>query len=188
MNRNQKIILIIIIVIVGILFLLFFVGGRKKTVKVPASTAAPTVSLPSNFVPKSKPLNEVEIKEMKVETQILAVARTFAERYGSFSNQGGFNNLLDLEPIVTTSLWNDLQAFHGAQQNEIGKEYYGVSTRTLNTKLGKFDSDSYAEVSVQTQRDEARGTTANPRVYYQELKLQLVKLNNNWLVDTAKWQ
>lgn len=188
MNRNQKTILIIIIVIVGILFLLFFVGGRKKTVKVPPATTTPSVSLPANFVPKSKPLNEVEIKEMKVETQVLAVARTFAERYGSFSNQGGFNNLLDLEPIVTSSLWNDLRVFHEAQQKEIGKEYYGISTRTLNIKLEKFDSDSYAEVNVQTQRDEARGTTANPRVYYQELKLQIVKLNGSWLVDTAKWQ
>lgn len=188
MNRNQKTMLIIIIVIVGILFLLFFVGGRKKAAKTPAVTATPTVSLPANFVPKSKPLNDTEIKEMKVETQVLAVARTFAERYGSFSNQGGFSNLLDLEPIVTPSLWNDLQTFHLAQQKEIGKEYYGISTRALSTKLGKFDSASYAEVNVQTQRDEARGTTANPRVYYQELKLQLVKLNGSWLVDTTKWQ
>lgn len=190
MNKKQKIILIIVIILIGILFLLFFLGGRRKPAKVPAATTTPPVSLPANFVPKSKSLTDSEIKEMKVETQVLAIARTFAERYGSFSNQAGFSNLLDLEPIVSTSLWNTLQEFHKAQQKEVIREddYYGISTRALSTKLGKFDADSYAEVSVQTQREEARSITTNPRVYYQELKLQLVKLNNNWLVDTAKWQ
>ncbi len=188
MNRKQKIIIIIIIVLLAVLLLLFFVGGRRKIALVPQVKVLPEASLPADVRPKFKPMNEVEIKEARVETQVLAIARTFAERYGSFSNQGGFANLLDLEPIVSESLWADLEAFHSSQQKEINKEYYGVSTQVLSTKLGKFDADSFAEVSAQTQRQEARLTPANPRVYYQELKLQLVKVGNSWQVDTAKWQ
>jgi hypothetical protein len=155
MSRRTKTILVIVIVIVGILLLFFLLGGRGRAPETPTATTTPgRAELPLALPPR--PRTPQEIKELSGENQVLAIARTFAERYGSFSNQGGFSNLLDLEPIVTGSLWADLEEFHRSQQGLPSRDYYGINTRVLSVKLTKFDLDSFAESLVQTQREEAR--------------------------------
>lgn len=187
MSRRRKIILIIIIVIVGILLLFFLLRGRGRAPETPTATTTPSqVQLP--LVSAPKPRTSAEIQEMNAENQVLAIARAFAERYGSFSNQGGYTNLLDLEPIATKSLFDDLQEFHKSQQRARAESYYGLNTRVISIKLDKFDPMGSALALVQTQREEARGSPSNTKIYYQELKLQLIKLGEGWKVDTAQWQ
>ena len=39
-----------------------------------------------------------------------------------------------------------------------------------------------------TQRQEFQGVNTNPRVYYQDIVISLVKADNDWKVKGAYWQ
>jgi len=41
---------------------------------------------------------------------------------------------------------------------------------------------------VRTQRQETLGISSAPRIFYQDITLSLVKINDMWLVDQAEWQ
>lgn len=191
MDRRKKIIIIVILVIIGILLAIFFLVGQQKNgneQSTPTATTTTPQGERASLTPPVRERTQSEVKEMNQESQVLAIARTFAERYGSFSNQGGFLNLLDLEAISTDSLNRELrQSYVDREKEEVG-EYFGVTTRVVSLKVEAIDSDSSARVRAETQREEARGNTTSKRVYYQAITLELVKVGNVWKVDSVKWE
>ena len=187
MSKKNKIIFITFLVVLGLLILFLVLRGKGKAPTQTVATNNGESSAQKEEVPAAPPPTAVEVKQLTLENQLLAIARTFTERYGSFSNQGGFLNLLDLEPIVTISLWHDLEDSHNEQKNLASKEYFGITTRALSLKILETDENS-ARISAQTQREEGRGSPPVKRVYYEELELSLVNSGGRWLVESSRWK
>ena len=149
---------------------------RSNRLPVPSRTTVPGGS--------SSPV----IGQPDIEATLLTVAKTFAERFGSYSNQGGFTNLEDLQSLMTLRMQSNLT---DAQNTQRGTEtgYVGVTTAAISTNITAFDSSfGQATIEVTTQRRETKGTTNNPRVYYQTIILELIQSGDGWKVDEAVWQ
>ncbi len=113
-------------------------------------------------------------------------ARIFAERYGSFSNESYFQNLRDLLPLMSQPMQLRTEGY--IDSNTIGDEvlsYYGVSTRVLSVSV--TEQGDTAEVLVKTQREETVGGPYNTNVKYQDLELIMVKIGDDWVIDSATW-
>lgn len=116
-------------------------------------------------------------------------ARLFATRLGSFSNQSDYGNVTDLKIFMTNSMrkWADKYVADLKAQSYTG-EYYGIITHPLTTKVLSYDKEGgKAKIEVVTERQENKGDAIGT-AYQQKMILDLVKNNNEWLVDNAVWE
>jgi hypothetical protein len=118
------------------------------------------------------------------------IAMSFTERFGSFSNQASYDNFTDLKIFMTKKMnqWADNYVAQLKKADTDRTSYYGITTTAVSAKVTKFsDTTGQAEVLVTTQRREvsAAGGTKN---FNQDLLLNFVKVQNEWLVDGAFWQ
>lgn len=120
--------------------------------------------------------------------RILALGRSFTERYGSFSNQNEFENLNRLLTYMTPRLQQSTQEFMASQAlKQSSKDpYYGVTTDVVTITI-QSQEDKRAVVLVDTRRRESR-EGQNTTVYSQSAKMVLVKQQGEWLVDKFEWQ
>jgi len=196
MSRRNKIIIAVIVAIVVLLIIIgltWWLNMRQQpeggTVDTNQGLQIPA-GLP-NTPPGSVNTPEALLGEPELEANLKAIALTFAERFGSYSNQGNFSNLDDLRDIMTVRMkaWSDNYIATNKFLSEDGQDYYGVTTKALSVQVVNFDDSlGRAEVMATTQRQEAKGSTINPQVFYQDLKLNLVDSGDGWKVDRAEWQ
>jgi len=188
MSRRNKILLVIVIILIlAVLLLLLFLSLRKKPA---AETPAAEPALPpvQNLTPRTPAPAPKVSPEVSVRETLAALARTFAERFGSFSNQNNYLNLSDINPLETP----DVQKWSATYLNKLRAEnppsgpYYGITTRVINPAVKILDADN-AEAVVSTQREET-GADGAAKIYYQNLELKFKRLNQRWLVDWVKWQ
>jgi hypothetical protein len=125
-------------------------------------------------------------EQEKVNGFLIKTSSAFSERFGSYSNQSNFENLLDLKMLMTEKMqnWVDSLIVKGGSQNAV---YYGITTKALNTNI-KNSSESVSEVIVSTQRQESVGSEINSKIYYQDLIIIFTKEGGLWKVDSAIWQ
>ena len=191
MTKRNKIIIISgagILVIILIAFLIWLWLGPKSITSVFSPKEETGLQIPANLPSASSALPDTSaslIKEPKVEANIKAIAVTFAERYGSFSNQSNYANLDSLKDIASRKMINYLESVKVLPEDN---EYLGITTQALITQVLVFnDSTGRAEVKVTTKRQESSGSTINPQEYYQDLNLKLVKEDGFWKIDQADW-
>jgi hypothetical protein len=167
---------------------------------------APTPSLPTTNVTPSANVNLESValnvnvatpsppevtNEEKLKTDLSRMAAAFAERFGSYSNQSNFENILDLKNFMTNQMqaWADDFIAKSRAERPDTSIYWGVTTKALKTTILNFDeTKGVAEILVSTQRREATGTTTNARIYYQDIAIKFVKENGVWKVDEAIWK
>lgn len=128
-------------------------------------------------------------EEDLTEIDLKKLAASFAERFGSYSNQSKYDNFKDLKLFMSDSMKSWTDEFIEEKMNEdYSGEYYGISTKAVVVTVDNFDpSNGVASATVETQRIEGReGEEDN--VIYQDLKINFVKDNKNWVVDEANWQ
>lgn len=130
-------------------------------------------------------VNQAPVPTPQVQS-VMAVARTFAERYGSYSSDSNFINLTELEPLSTSQLTAELERLKAAA--DFSQGFYGVSSKTLKVELAELDeAGGTAEVKVNLQREEVKQNN-QPFIYYQDIVLSLIKSGDNWLINQAEWQ
>lgn len=188
-RRNIIIITVVAITLVLIIALVWWLFFLKKPQPSPTNPSA--IEVPVTLPQASSGLtneNQSPVSEPELESSLKAIASTFAERFGSYSNQSNFSNLAALRDLMTVRMkaWADsYQASQLAADNAV---YYGVTTQALSAQITAFEESlGQAEIVVTTRKEEAKGSTINPRVSYQDLKLQLVKTGEGWKVDSAEW-
>lgn len=142
-----------------------------------------------NNVPSKVKLNPVS-EEEKTKAMLAQIAVNFAERYGSYSNQSNFSNILDLKYFMSVKMANWADGYVDEQRasnyNEI---YYGTTTKALKSELIKFeDALGIVAINVSCQKREASGSASNFKIYYQDLLIKFIKENGAWKVDDAIWQ
>jgi len=190
MTRKNKIIIIVaaILILLAISILIWWLLVRNAGQTIDQPVVEPK-KLPA--VTNQNNVNAVIVQDAEVEANLKSVALIFAERFGSYSNQGSFANLDDLRDLMTIRMKGWIDTFIAEQKVSAGdsSSYSGITTKALGVNITEFDeSIGRAEVIVSTQRQEAQGTTVNPRVYYQDMLLRLVKTGSGWKVDEAVWQ
>ena len=195
-RRNQM--LITLAVAVGALVLIFIIiflinlfSGPAQDVDVPVAPSE--VGNPPGLPGASKgPTVEDRLlsNDIQLESNLKATAATFAERFGSYSNESNFSNFDTLQDIMTVKMKAWTQNFKSSQpEYQVGDVYYGIITKSVSIEITVFEKElGRAELILSTQRQEARGSTVNPRTFYQELLLEMVETGAGWKVDSATWQ
>ena len=194
MSRRNKIIITVIVAAVVLLLVIVFLQwwNARQTVQGPVNTNQ-GIEIPETLPTASAGLtngNNSPVEAPDMEAGLKAVALSFAERFGSYSIQGNFSNLDALNDLMTVRMKTWVDNYKAEQETGTAElPYYGISTLGLSTEILTFEEGlGRAEVLVSTQRQETRGNTVNPRIFYQNIKLQLVKTGEEWKVDAAEWQ
>lgn len=132
----------------------------------PAAAATPTAA------------DSLEIEKRGVES----FARVFAQIYGSFSSDNNYQNVLDVQSLVTPQLWSKIKP--PATAKPPAASFTGVTTQSLVAKMTAWNGTS-ATVEVESLRSE----TKNGKVttFNQKATVGLVKQGTSWLVDTFVW-
>lgn len=128
-----------------------------------------------------------EKPDPRVNVQRLAAS--FAERYGSFSNQGDFENLKELRVFMTDSMKREVDAYiaEASSATSGSAAYFGTTTRSLSSTITRFNEEGgSATVVVNTQRQEV--SSSGTEVYYQEIEIDFILSGEVWEVDSAEWQ
>lgn len=200
MTLRVKIVFIALIVVGGLLILFSvltlvrYITGRKEA-QPPAQEQSAQQTVPG-VSPTQQPLVEIvphqpEIrKEAKPGDEILSLTLPFVERFGSYSNQGNFENLSDLLSFMSPSMrtWAEKQIAEQAAK-PFQELYRGVTTKALSYTMKNYQPEQgRAEMLVSTQRHELIGSTINARVYNQDVVVKFVKDDGAWVVDSAFWQ
>lgn len=145
----------------------------------------------NNTEDNSEIIKTPTIVELNKE-DLMRMAASFAERFGSYSNQSNFSNISDLKIFMSEKMkkWaDDFVAEQRAKTNSTDI-YFGLTTKAVGKELKSYDDDvGRATVLVHTRRREASITTGNTsNIYDQSIEIIFVKENGAWKVDNAFWQ
>ncbi|MFH0928427.1 MAG: hypothetical protein V1821_03060 [bacterium] len=182
-SRTKKAaIIILILFIIGLVVLWLFWRQTPQVAEEPEVTA-PVETLAEEVIETSTapvtPLAPVDA----LSRNLIRFSMQFAERYGSFSSESNFQNLRDLEPVMTPGLNSYVESYIATA--EAPAEFYGVTTRAATSEI-ITQTDTAAYLEVLTQRTETKGTAA-ARTYNQTLQIWVVKQGENWKADKAEW-
>ncbi|MDO8582225.1 MAG: hypothetical protein Q7S16_05135 [bacterium] len=194
MSLRAKFFIIVGVVIMFVVFVIVMLSrGNTENIIAVEPSITNTISTPKGNTQGSlktqPPITPVVSGTPTApSSDILDVSRSFAERFGSFSNQSNFENVQGLKPFMTPTMrtWADAFVRDATAKADSNAPYYGITTRTLEAVAGSVQEGS-ATVLVKTQRREVKGT-ASPRVFYQDLSLTLKKIGGEWRVEKATWK
>lgn len=199
MSRKNK----ILIVVIGLLVLLALFYWLFIRPQYPEAGKTETPSANVNAFPESPvaipPVNqnaavpEIKIPDSeKLRTDLGRLAATFVERYGSYSNQGNFENILDLKAVMTEDMQEWADDFIERNESARGDTmvYSGVTAKAISTDILVLDeSGGTAKIIVGVQKIENSGTLGgNEKVSYQNLELIFEKVGEEWKIDRADWK
>lgn len=195
------IIVIALIIIVLILYFIFLKKNQTPTTEVPNTPeitgqlpggAAAGTTTPSDAPRNYQQYNIANEPTHKVNANDLGkISMSFAERFGSFSNQSNYGNFTDLKILMTDSMkaWADKYVEGLKNQTANNTAYYGIITKALTYEVKSFDNSAgQAEILIATQRRESTENINGGDPYVQNLSLSLVKVNGEWLFDKAYWE
>lgn len=193
MTRKQKIALgvgIVLLIAAAVLWWLMR-PVAPSVVETPVTNSAPVV-LPTTDAPtETTPVVETPVATAPADgrSALSRMAAMFAERFGSFSNAGDYENILDLRPFMSDSMARWAEGYVAdARAARVGVQpYFGVTTRTLAVSFGDYDETTgRATATVRTQR-RASDNQGVERIYYQNLNLRFVRQADTWKADFAAW-
>lgn len=155
-----------------------------------SSDSQKKIIIPTPIGSNSESAETRDIQEMSKE-DLMRMAASFTERFGSYSNQSNFNNIVDLKIFMSARMKTWADSFVREKRNESKDNdiYYGITTRAIAKELIEYDEDvGRAVVKITTRRREASGTTANMEdAFTQEIIVNFVKQDGAWKVDSANW-
>ena len=189
MSKKQIRILIITLIIIALIVFIVFLLTREKQ-EIESSIDIPEIQDDSQVIDKVEKKEEdiiyrkVSLDESNIET----VARNFTERYGSWSNHNKKDNFKSAEIYMTVNMKQILNDFivNTEELSDDYTEYYGISTKVLNIEVLDLIEGESASLNISTQRREIRGDLEN--IIYKNLRLNLIKKDNDWLVNDAEWE
>ncbi|MCU0679357.1 MAG: hypothetical protein MUC28_02845 [Planctomycetes bacterium] len=180
-----------------------FTGGTKTVAETPAVPAGEAVAetpvAVKRITAEEKPINDltgqnIDVKPA-VETakdNVARMAASFAERFGSFSNQSNFSNIIDLKIFMSSRMQAWADEYVRAQRHKMASNdiYFGITTKAIAQEVKHYDDHvGQAEVLVNTRRREAVNSIANvSNVFNQNIVITFIKEKGAWKVDTASWQ
>lgn len=203
-DRKKIGILIIVIGLILIGLIIYFGFIRKEATEIPQVLEVPEIvgQLPSvttsgTTTPSDQPRNYQKYNaasepDHQINGDDLGkISMSFAERFGSFSNQSNYGNFTDLKILMTDNMkvWADGYVEDLKNQTKNNTAYYGIVTDSLTYEVKKFDDTAgQAEILIGTTRRESTEKINGGESYIQNLSLSLVKVGGEWLFDKAYWE
>lgn len=187
-----------VILLIAIVYLIFFK-------KFGTETLPPVVSSQAEVEVKTEQprIVETEIDARKLQIPSVKKSREdvsqdalkrmaglFAERFGSFSTQSTYQNMLDLQLFMTERMatWAGKYVEEKASNKDESKNYYGVTTRAVTSSIEKFDdAGGLAMIKVGAYRTESTGMMSNSSSFNQDIIITYKKEHGAWKVDEARW-
>ncbi|MDD3301399.1 MAG: hypothetical protein PHR57_01330 [Patescibacteria group bacterium] len=161
-------------------------GSQIATITEPINTSTPGTA------PRDYRKFDIS-KEPKIEQDeeaVKKIAMSFAERFGSFSNQSNYSNIEDLKIFMTKSMGNWAEGYLSdlKEAKSNNGEYYGITTKAVSAEAKSFDKNKgEAEIVITTRRQESKGSVVGA-YFNQELTLKMAKDGSIWKADSASWQ
>lgn len=175
MKRTFIILILVALVLALIAVAVTLFQGRSNTnTNTVVNEAPPATDTQTNTSIVAPPASNSQ-------ANVLARARSFSERYGSWSadSLGAYSSGLagwltpQFEKIVTAPV--PPQASVTA-----------IATQALSVKISRWTADQSATVVVTASRTQTR--TGEPSVtYYENLTVNFVYADSQWLADSAAW-
>lgn len=123
-----------------------------------------------------------QTSEEAIKNAALQMAKIFIERYASYSTDNDYQNIKEVEGLVTAGLWSRLSSKIG---QPVGKEFLGVTTQAVSSGFDSYTANS-ATVRIQTtQIQDKNGVIAKAN---KEVIVHEVLSDGNWLVDKFEWK
>ncbi|MFH0819057.1 MAG: hypothetical protein V1898_03625 [Patescibacteria group bacterium] len=120
---------------------------------------------------------------------ILKLAKNFAERFGTYSNENNYDNIRNLKNISSTEMQAWLETLIDNNSKKPNEAFSAVTTKALTVDLLSFDVGSnIAEVMVSTSRSEEAEFSTEKKTYTQKIKIEIIQENNSWKINRAYWQ
>lgn len=174
-----------------ILLVLWFLSQRRQAppppapepaVQEPVSEAAPPPAAAAG-----NPLAPPRQAEPEQRVAAVQLAELFAERYGSYSSHGNYENLRDLLPVMSAAYRARTEAMlESAPANAAAGAYEGVTSVRISTMTRTYDeARGRARIDVALQQVSMKGTQET--VSYRTLEVSLIKEGQDWKVDAVKW-
>jgi hypothetical protein len=194
MNKKLLAILIIIFalfVLIGLVYFLFLAPAEETPPASVPEVNQPAATAEQQNLPTPVVRNQVITRTQVSEDELKRVSASFVERFGSYSNQSGYQNVRELNVFMSQAMqtWAAnyiAQARANAADTSI---YYGITTKAVVANANSFDeAGGRASFTVQTQRRESIGSTDNERSFQQTADVTMVKEAGVWKVDSVSWE
>lgn len=187
LTKGHKIIIIIGAGVVAItIIIVLLVNSLKKPVdstdQGPVDVTAPVEKQRVEYTPPA-------ISSLEAEQQVVHnLSMTFAERFGTFSPDGGFVLIDELKPLMTEEFatWVGGQyKVQLAQEYAENTSFQGVKTEALAVNFDELTAES-AKTTVTTKQYKKNGDQS--LTISRDLRLEFVNLEGQWLVSGAYWE
>lgn len=186
-TRIFIIISIAILLILGVSILLVVLGKKKsgETIETPPQIIdqanIETYQPAQPGIPDGLPVKEPTPLEVE-QNWAKQTAEIFVERYGSYSTDNNYQNIKDVQSLVTSEFWTKLSAKMAAP---VPKEFYGVTVKVITNSLTDW-KDNSATMEMRAIRTELKnGQTINS---YKNASVSMVKQDEKWLVNSLVWK
>jgi len=188
-GRKKFIIFVGIAILFIIAMILLALFLRKNTGTEPTDDGRPQfattteeipVEEPQIFVPKDTPAAPPATTEEREKLYVKQLARTFVERFETYSNQNDNRNIEDATELATANMAGYIETKTQPQN----REYQGVTTKVISMEVTAFDGTN-ATVKVGAQVETQTQTTKNTS--YKNGRVELLKVDGVWKVNGVYW-
>ena len=198
MKKIIIIVSIITVIIVGGLIAVYFywAEGNLNTNEINLNTADENTNTSSGENINTNTSEGIETNQnintntsvQDDKNKIRELARTFAERYGSYSNKNDFEHLANLLSWMTVTFKSTTENYIKTEKAKLtGEEdYFAVTSKVISIQVEVVnESGTLATVSLErTEKNEI----SNTDTYFQDLVLQFKKVNGLWKINSASWR
>ena len=166
-----------------------FIIWRVKKPAAPVQTVAPTTAIDqSNFdkvkvgtEPTVVPKNAEITKPTAVQLEDITVrnlAKIFVERYHTYSSENNYQNIKDIQSIVTRTYWNKISVPLSSKTSPTN--FVALTTKVVSIMSVDVNKDTASVVIKVSRVSTANGNTT---LSYGESDVSLVKNDGTWLVS-----
>ena len=129
-------------------------------------------AVPSGVTVKQATSAQVE------ENAVKQLAKIFAERYNTYSTDDAYQNIKDVQTLVTTAYWKKIGAKLGI--STASSTFQSVTAEALIVTPSAIGSGA-ATVAIKLRRTVIKNGTTTTE--FQDIIVALVKSGGNWLID-----
>ncbi len=180
-------IVVIIIVLIGVAIILFSKDETPST-DVKSEENSQTKQVLENLN-EIKSEGDLEIKQEiisdeLIKSQLIVQARSFVERYGTYSLDNGFNNLKYLRPMVSQKLNKEFEdKINQGFSSDLNR--FNQITEVTGIEIKSFENEkAIILVNAQEKKDTNLESTFKQRT----VEIIFIKENNFWRVDEINYQ
>ncbi len=197
LSLRARIFIIVSLIVLAILGISVFLLVRSKKTVSTNNQPNTTNNLPSGSelsvvapIVVTNVSNNIKVEPMSSEeTQKNAaeqIAKIFFERFNSYSSESQYQNIRDVQTLVSKSYWSQLSTKLPSTKpaSNVVAPFSSTITKAYSSKLSQW-SDVAAVVDLQVKITEEKNNLVSNRD--QQAKVYLINENGSWLVDKFEW-